>query len=545
MRTYALIIALLAAATAAGCSSATAGGAAPPPPAAAPTPAFAATGPTTGPATAPAIPPAPPRDAPHANPVDGFRITVPAGWQVVPGQPVQTVLAHPEARLEIFVQDVSKVPGGAEEYVRFGNRSVLNQWNGIKLVQHEKTRVQLAQQTVDAWRLEWYRPVLSRVPGDRNQYVEYNLVLAPDRVATLLLKSTAIGLPAARAALAQVVASWQSEAPAAAPRWHPDRTPGRRLAALQRGRGLEWSLPEKGILFGAYDIRLHPKKWQLDAFKAWEQENFGAPMGTLMTYQRFPDPFPTAAMESAARDGRLMYLSLQAWYPIPKEQVENTPTSFTLQVLNGQWDSYLRQWARDAAAWGKPFLLRWGNEMNSDWAPWGAFQVGKDSELYRLEWQYVHRIFQEEGATNAVWVWNPNGWSHPQWQWNHQSLYWPGGAHVDMVGLTAYNMAGCVGAEWITFRDFFKPIYDEYRQLYPGKPLVIPELASHTGPGNKAKWLQDMLDVLEREMPEVKMVLWWNGTDRGCDFRLDQPEGVRQAVRTALTGNPYVLSPGR
>lgn len=98
---------------------------------------------------------------------------------------------------------------------------------------------------------------------------------------------------------------------------------------------------------------------------------------------------PAAVLEEAARDGRLMAVSLQAWYPIPKDQVEITPTSLTLQVLDGRWDDYLRQYARAAAARGRPFLLRWGNEMNSDWAPWGAFQVGKDTELIRDALQHT------------------------------------------------------------------------------------------------------------------------------------------------------------
>jgi len=51
--------------------------------------------------------------------------------------------------------------------------------------------------------------------------------------------------------------------------------------------------------------------------------------------------------------------------------------------------------------------------MNGDWIPWCAFQYGMDTDLYVEAWRRVHRIFQEEGAGNALFVWNPNDVSYP------------------------------------------------------------------------------------------------------------------------------------
>lgn len=469
----------------------------------------------------------------YENRVDGYAVGLPAGWRVeAGGPPVQTLVTGPGARLSIFVQDVSKLQGKAEEYVLYGNKSVLQGWNGLQLL----SKQQLTVAGHAAWLLRWRRPALQAIPEDENEYREYDLVLPGDRVATLMLKATPAALAGAAAAQDAIAASWQVRPVTEQPQWHPDPTPLRDLKPLQSG-ALQWRLPAQGALLGVYDERLHPVRWHLDQFQAWEQQ-FGGRFGVVMTYQHFPDAFPTASLEQAARDGRLVFLTLQSWHPIPKDKVIDTATSLTLEVLDGRWDDYLHQYARAAAAWGRPFLFRLDNEMNSDWVPWGAYQYGKDAELYRLAWRHVWQIFHDEGASNAIWVWNPNGGTHPDWQWNHESLYWPGGQYVDLVGLTAYNFAGCMNAPWLSFGDAIGPAYAEYARLYPGKPLVIPEFASHDAPGDQAAWLRQAFSDLKQRFPAIKLAVWWNGEDRGCHMDLGATPALRSTVRTALA-DPY------
>jgi len=476
---------------------------------------------------------APTPAGPFENRFDGYAIDRPAGWTVEAGDPpVETVLNGPGARLSLFVQDVSKLPGKAEEYILYGNKSVLQGWNGLQLLDRQQSTVAGRP----AWVLRWRRPALRTLPDDENEYREIDLALPGDRVATLLLKATPAAMDAASAAQDAIAASWQVRPAGEPPQWQPDNTPGRKLEALQGG-ALRWQLPAAGALLGIYDERLHPVRWHLDQVQAWEQQ-FGGKFGVITTYQHFPDAFPAASLEQAARDGRLTLLTLQSWHPIPKDKVVDTATSLTLEVLDGQWDDYLHQYARAAAAWGRPFLLRFDNEMNSDWVPWGAYQYGKDAELYRLAWRHVWQIFQDEGAINAVWVWNPNGGTHPDWQWNHESLFWPGGQYVDMVGLTAYNFAGCMNAPWISFADGIAPAYAEYSRLYPGKPLIIPEFASHDAPGDQAAWLRQAFADLKQRFPAIKMAVWWNGADRGCHMDLGATPALRGVVRSALA-DPY------
>lgn len=488
--------------------------------------------PRPGPA-APAPAPAPAGPTAYTNPVDGYALTLPPGWAVEPGEtPLVTAFSAPGARLEVFVQDVSDLPGRAEEYVRYGNKSVTKGWNGLELIEEKQETIA----GVPAWVLRWRRPALRTLAEDRREYREINLALSGDRVATLLLKATPAAVAVAAADQDAIAASWQARPVTARAQWRPDTAPGRDLAALQSGP-LRWTLPAQGALLGIYDERLHPVRWHLDQIQAWEQQ-FAGKFGVFTTYQHFPDAFPATTLEQAARDGRLALLTLQSWHPIPKDKVIDTATSLTLEVLDGRWDDYLHQYARSAAAWGRPFLLRYDNEMNSDWVPWGAYQYGKDAELYRLAWRHVWQIFQDEGASNAIWVWNPNGGTHPDWKWNHQALFWPGGQYVDMVGLTAYNFAGCMSAPWISFADGLAAAYAEYSQLYPGKPLIIPEFASHDAPGDQAAWLRQALADLKQRFPAIKMAVWWNGEDRGCRMDLGATPALRSLIRETLA-DPY------
>lgn len=476
---------------------------------------------------------------------DGVLLTVPHGWRVdESAPPAGTLLRGPGATVWVFVQDLNGLPASADEYIAYGNRSVLQQWSGIRLLLDQTARVNGIPVRV----LAWTRPRLKYVPGeDMNDYKEYDLIYSPKLVVTLMLKATPEAFGEAQVVLHTLAASVhllpKGAASDATVAWS-DGEKGRAWEEWETRDRLQWPLPARGLVWGIYDPLLEPDAWQLNKLKQFEH-TLGTKFGLLMTYQHFSDPFPAKQMEEAARDGRLVMLTLQSWRPIQQDKVFTTATTLIFELLEGKYDEYLHRYARAAAAWGRPFFFRLDNEMNADWSPWGAFHYGKDADLYVYAWRHIWHIFQEEGATNAIWVWNPNDTSFPNWKWNHQSRYWPGGRYVDWVGLTAYNLGNAYpGTVWREFRDAYRPVYEEYRRMYPGKPLMITEFASHDGGGDKARWIRDMFAALKEDFPEIRFAVWWNGTDGARRYRLDSTAAAREAFARGIR-DPYFVDPVR
>ena len=467
----------------------------------------------------------------------GYALTLPAGWRRDPeAPPVVTRLLGPGAELEIFDQPLAGTD--AATYISYSNRSVLEGWSGLKL----RTDRQSSIGGYPARELTWTRPTLARLPQDRNQYHEVALQRGKDYVYTFMLRSTAEQQAAAEGALTQMLHSLQFSAPqppAGVESWQPQPAGGRDWREAMAGGHLQWEPPAQGVLWGIYDPLLNPGNWQLGRLHEFEQ-SLQIRFGFVMTYQSFGyQRFPTEELLATARDGRLTMLTLQSWLPVPAERVYSEPLTLTMRILNGDFDAFLHSYARAAHDLGEPFFFRFDNEMNADWCPWGAFQYGLDTSLYRAAWRYVWGIFQQEGASNAIWVWNPNDRAFPNYRWNHAALYWPGARYVDWVGLTGYNVGDAYEAgQWRSFHDAYATPYAEYTRLYPGKPLLITEFASHDSPGDKAAWIAGITPELKRDFPAIKIAVWWNGTDGKRNYRLDTSESSRQAFIN-LVQDPY------
>jgi len=101
-------------------------------------------------------------------------------------------------------------------------------------------------------------------------------------------------------------------------------------------------------------------------------------------------------------------IPLVTWEPGDGEVLNkaNQPAYSLKNIINGNFDSYITQWARLAKAWGNPFFLRFAHEMNGNWYPWSEGVNGNATGDYAKAWRHVHDIFVREGVTNATWVWH-------------------------------------------------------------------------------------------------------------------------------------------
>ena len=211
-------------------------------------------------------------------------------------------------------------------------------------------------------------------------------------------------------------------------------------------------------------------------------------------------------LQVAQREGKILELTLQTLEVGPWESNQ------IYQILNGEYDEFLKNYADSVVASEQPVLFRVGNEMNGDWCPYSGYQTSRDPSLFVEFYRYVYDFFRRAGANNIIWVWNPNGKSFPDFKWNNEIMYYPGDDYVDVIGLTLYNTGNYYpGEHWTGFAELYDNVYYPYLNKYD-KPFMITEFACALLGGDKNQWIINMFNHI-KYYNRIKVAVWWNGAD--------------------------------
>ncbi|WP_406002684.1 glycoside hydrolase family 26 protein [Streptomyces sp. NBC_00829] len=248
------------------------------------------------------------------------------------------------------------------------------------------------------------------------------------------------------------------------------------------------------------------------------------------------DVFDAEAINKVARRGML---PMVAWEPWDHRAEAKEPTLRGEQsryrlsrIIDGSFDSHLRSWARGIASLRYPVAIRLAHEMNGYWYPWCEQSNGNRRGEYVRAWRHVHKVFEAEGARNAVWVWSPNVSYTNSTALNR--LY-PGDAYVDWVGLSGYY--GTVGKEnYQSFDRLFSPTRTELRR-FTRKPLVITELGATDAAGRKAEWITGMFRALPRH-PDIIGVIWYQAV-KEIDWRVGTDRASSSAFAAGASASRY------
>ncbi len=180
----------------------------------------------------------------------------------------------------------------------------------------------------------------------------------------------------------------------------------------------------------------------------------------------------------------------------------STQNQLLTDLSGAKYDAGVAAWAKAAAAWGHPFVLRVDAEMNGKWYDYGA-QAAKNPASFVAAWRHIHDLFTAAGAKNVSWHWCPNV-DPDSVQTPLEQLY-PGDAYVDWLGMTGYDH-GNEAASYV-----FDATYQRLVKL-SGKPIMIGEIGGvDVGfPGDKAKFIQDLFAAFPVKWPQVKAFCWFN-----------------------------------
>ena len=201
-------------------------------------------------------------------------------------------------------------------------------------------------------------------------------------------------------------------------------------------------------------------------------------------------------------------------------------------ITAGQYDTYIKQWASEAANVKKTVFVRLGHEMNDPYRyPWGP-QNNKPEDFVAM-WKHVHRIFDEAGAQNVVWVWSP----HPAYRQFME--YYPGDDLVDWVGVGTLNY-GTVAtwSQWWSFKEIFGNYYNELAAF--NKPIVISELGCLSVGGDRVSWFADAFQLLEKEYSMVRGLIFFNNsndnttTNKSLDWQIQNDSTLVKTISKGL-----------
>ncbi|MBE7022818.1 MAG: hypothetical protein E7414_06365 [Ruminococcaceae bacterium] len=249
----------------------------------------------------------------------------------------------------------------------------------------------------------------------------------------------------------------------------------------------------------------------------------------LLEYGCHFDPFPMEGMQTAYEQGKIVEFTMHVSSVMNENLHEFNPA---LEVLDGIHDETLRQFARDAKAFGKPFLFRLNNEMNSDWVSYGATATLNDPDVFIGLWRRIYRIFEEEGVNNAIWIFNPNNNSFPPQNYNHMLAYYPGNEYVHMYGITGYNTGTYYKVEnnekWFEFEELYDAIHWVSEPYFSKFPWIITEFASSSVGGDKPRWITDMFNTITK-YENIKVAVWFNADD--IDPRPEKRKRVARPYR--------------
>ena len=214
------------------------------------------------------------------------------------------------------------------------------------------------------------------------------------------------------------------------------------------------------------------------------------------------------------------------------------------RISQGKHDPYIRRWARAAKAYGGPVIVRFAHEMNGNWFPWSLLNFDNSPSAFQAAWRHIVRQFRAVGATNVSFLFTP--FQHcPNCSQARYAEFYPGNRYVDFVGVTAINWGDRV---WTPLSGLLAEPLAELRALTRtarrprGKPVILPEIASHYSGGDKAVWLADGYRTRTETWPAIVAMVYFDHdmTFAGQpDWRLIQPgDGSAYRAYQALAADP-------
>jgi hypothetical protein len=309
--------------------------------------------------------------------------------------------------------------------------------------------------------------------------------------------------------------------------------------------------------------------------------------------------FPSEQVELVRAYGAVPLIFWSPW-DVPFEE-KRGPDKFALtEIIAGKWDGYIDAWADAAAKIPAQFFVSFACEMNGRWFPWSGWFYGKgprdqitpkkpgasdssteaiakltgmDSglqnnwfgmgdiknpatwegpETFKKAWRHVVDRVRTRGATNILWVFQPNNYSDPGCyiSWNRLGAYYPGSSYVDWLGLSVYGKQtnSQEDDQWCGFTKLLEWPYTEICSLDPEKPIMLAEWGvaeSHRAGESKGGFIGEAFQEMGNaaKYPRLKAAIFWherwqNEDGSYSNLRVNSSRSALKSYREGVA-NPF------
>jgi hypothetical protein len=248
-----------------------------------------------------------------------------------------------------------------------------------------------------------------------------------------------------------------------------------------------------------------------------------AKLGRQAAIDRYDRPFGTAFPDGREQwDIAAGRIPMVSWGPVA-----------TGEVNRGSWDTQIRLRARGVKNLGQPVLIDWfadaANPRNT--------AVAADASQYIAAWRRLRRIFNEEDARNAIWVWCADAADYGN---GTADAWYPGDDNVDWVCADGYNPRnpGRPASTAASFEDLFSPFHEW--GAHHDKPMMVGRYGTgEDNPGDKPAWVDAARHALETSLSGIDAVVYDStrapaptADDPGDDWRMDTSDESMAAFST-------------
>lgn len=221
-------------------------------------------------------------------------------------------------------------------------------------------------------------------------------------------------------------------------------------------------------------------------------------------FQGFQEPFKASAVQRSWANGRLPMMTWETTPSLSGNDQTQIPGYDNADIMGPAYSAYITKYAQDIVANGQPMVIRFDHEMNGSWYNWSESpKQNNAAKSYVAMWQYVHDVFQAQGANDyVIWDWSPTRidklGNEAYEQLPYLANYYPTDAYVDWVGMSGYYRDS---TEAPTFETTFAATLDQIRKIAKDKPIVLNEIgATETGGDisdpQKVQWVTSLFDAL-------------------------------------------------
>lgn len=285
-------------------------------------------------------------------------------------------------------------------------------------------------------------------------------------------------------------------------------------------------VPRRGVLWGSSNVSP-----ELEA-------RVGRKFDIVKLYEDWTSNFPTAA-QAGLTPARILYIALTS------RTFDASPDKCWSDIASGALDADLHRHAANFKAFGRRMFFSFDIEPETrDGACNPSNALAGPPAAFVAAWRHVKDVFDADGVTNLVYVWNVVGSDAPL-----SYSFYPGDAYVDWIAWDPYNWFTCHRSPWASFGDKVQPFYSWLqRHGLARKPFMLAEYGSVENPADpsaKPDWFADIPSTLQHRLPNLKAIVYFNGLDApsSCTFRLDS--SVASLAAFARLGQDSYLNPRR